>query len=77
MYVNLTLSVDDEIVAKARRRAEALGTSVNQLIREYLEDLAGSSDRQADADEFLRLSQISNGHSQGWKFNRDEIHERK
>ena len=40
--VNITLSVNEEIVQKARRRAEAMGKSVNQLVREYLERLAGA-----------------------------------
>ena len=53
-----------------------MGTSVNQLVRKYLERLAGKSDRDADADEFLRLSEISGGNSQNWKFDRQEIHER-
>lgn len=75
--MNLTLSVDDEVVAKARRKAEAMGTSVNQLVREYLENLAGKPDRVADAAEFVRLSQLSKGNSHGWKFNRDEAHERR
>jgi hypothetical protein len=74
--MNLTLSVDDEVVAKARQSAEALGTSVNQLVREYLEQLAGKTDDAADADEFVRLSRLGKGGSGGWKFNRDEIHER-
>ncbi|MBS1825889.1 MAG: ribbon-helix-helix protein, CopG family [Acidobacteria bacterium] len=75
--MNLTLSVDDEVVAKARRKAEAMGTSVSQLVREYLENLAGKPDRIADAEEFVRLSQISKGDSRGWKFNREEAHERR
>jgi hypothetical protein len=74
--MNLTLSVDDEVVAKARQSAEALGTSVNQLVREYLERLAGKTDHEAAAKEFVRLSRLGKGHSGGWKFNRDEIHER-
>lgn len=74
--MNLTLSVDDEVVAKARQSAEALGTSVNQLVREYLERLAGKTDPVAAAKEFKRLSRLAHGDSQGWKFNRDEIHER-
>jgi hypothetical protein len=64
--LNLTLSVDDEIVAAARQRAEALGTSVNQLVRDYLEQLAGKSDPQADADEFERLARNANGNSSNW-----------
>jgi antitoxin component of RelBE/YafQ-DinJ toxin-antitoxin module len=74
--MNVTLSVDDEVIIRARRRAEALGTSVNQLVREYLERLAGKSDLNQDAAEFERLSKLAHGDSHGWKFNRDELHER-
>lgn len=74
--MNVTLSVDDEVIAQARRRAEAMGTSVNQLIREYLERLAGKADPEAVAAEFVRLSRASKGNSRGWRFNRDEAHER-
>ena len=77
VYMNVTLSLDDDVVQEARRRAEAMGTSVNQLIREYLEQFTGKSDPKADAEEFRRLSRLSNGDSRGWKFNRDEIHERR
>jgi hypothetical protein len=31
------LSVDDDVMREARRRAEAMGTSVNQIVRDYLE----------------------------------------
>lgn len=75
--MNLTLSVDDEIVRKARRRAEALGKSMNQLVREYLEQLAGKVDRKALAEEFRELTRNAQGNSRGWKFNREEIHERR
>ena len=43
--MNLTLSGDDEVVRHARQIAEATGTSVNQLVREYLEQLAGKTDQ--------------------------------
>lgn len=74
--MNVTLSIDDEVILRARRRAEALGTSVNQLVREYLKGLAGKSDPNEDAAEFERLSKLAHGDSRGWKFNRDELHER-
>ena len=77
VYVNITLSVDDEIVLQARRRAEALGTSVNQLVRQYLEQLAGKSDPESDAAAFELLSHTGRGNSRGWKFNREELHERR
>jgi hypothetical protein len=75
--MNVTLSVDDEVILLARQRAEAMGTSVNQLVRDYLEQLAGKSRPDDIADEFVRLSKLSHGNSRGWKFNRDELHERK
>jgi hypothetical protein len=74
--VNVTLSIDDDVVAEARRRAEAMGTSVNQLVRDYLEQFAGVTDRDAVAAEFERLSRASKGNSRGWKFNREEAHKR-
>lgn len=75
--MNLTLSVDEELIQKARRRAEAMGTSVNQLVREFLEELAGRTDPDADAAEFERLSRQTKGNSRGWKFDREELHHRK
>jgi hypothetical protein len=75
--MNITLSVDDELIESARQRAKVLGSSVNQLVREYLEQLAGKSDPEADAAEFEKLSRLANGNSRAWKFDRDELHERR
>jgi hypothetical protein len=72
--MNLTLSVDEQLVVRARQRAETLGKSLNQLIRDYLENLAGGDDPEKSIAEFRRLS--GRGNSRGWRFNRDEIHER-
>jgi hypothetical protein len=74
--MNVTLSLDEEIIRQARQQAEAMGTSVNQLVREYLERLAGRTTSHADAAEFERLSRLAKGDSRGWKFNREELHER-
>jgi hypothetical protein len=74
---NLTLSLDNDVVRTARRRAEAMGASVHRLIRDYLARFAGASDPQADAAEYLRLSRVSTGNSRGLKFNREELHERR
>ncbi len=72
--VNLTLSVDEQLVAKARKKANAVGKSLNQLIRDYLQSLAGGDDPERSIEEFQNLS--GRGHSRGWRFNRDEIHSR-
>jgi len=72
--MNVTLSIEDQLVARARKKAEALGKSLNQMIRDYLQTVAGGDDPERSIAEFNRLS--GRGHSRGWRFNRDEIHER-
>jgi hypothetical protein len=74
--MNLTLSVDEQTVREARKVAEAMGKSLNQLVREYLESLTARANRERLVEEIERLSHPPLGHSRGWKFNRDEIHER-
>jgi len=63
-------------VQQARKMAEAKGTSLNQLIRDYLEELTAQSDPEAEIAELRRLSAEGRGRSRGWKFNREEIHDR-
>jgi hypothetical protein len=77
VYMNVTLSIEDDVMREARRRAEAMGTSVNQIVRDYLAQFAGLTDPGALADEFERLSRTSKGKSRGWIFNREELHERR
>ena len=74
VQVNLTLSIDEQTVSRARKKAAALGKSLNQLIRDYLQSLTGGDDAERSIEEFLRLS--GQGNSRGWRFDRDEIHER-
>ena len=72
--MNVTLSIDEQLVARARKKADALGKSLNQLIRDYLQKLAGGDDPERSIDEFRSLS--GRGNSRGWRFDRNEIHER-
>lgn len=74
VFMNVTLSIDEQLVARARKKADALGKSLNQLIRYYLQKLAGGDDPERSIAEFKRLS--VRGNSRGWRFNRDEIHDR-
>lgn len=74
--MNVTLALNDDTLREARRRAEALGTSVNQLVRDYLEEFVGGTSSSELAAEFELLSSETVGNSGGWKFNRDEIYSR-
>lgn len=74
---NLTLSADEDLIAKARTYAQARGTTLNQMVREYLARLAGGLDPCEAAEEFAALARAAAGRSpEGWRFERDEIHRR-
>jgi hypothetical protein len=74
--VDLTFSLDERLVKEARKVASAMGKSLNQLLREYLEELTAVHGAAADVEEVRRLSAAGQGQSRGWRFDRDEIHER-
>lgn len=69
--------VDEEVVARASRRAEALGASLNEMVQAYIEQLAGATDPARDAVEFERLSKAARGNSRQWRFNREELQQRR
>lgn len=72
--MNITLAVDDEVLKKAREAAQAQGKSVNQLVREYLEQFSAQSDLEQAIATFRATART--GHGSGQRFNRDELHER-
>jgi len=75
--MNITLAIDEQLVKRARKVAEAQGKSLNQVIREQLERLTAQDDPDAWVAEFERLSRASKGHSRGWTFDREEAHARR
>lgn len=76
--MNITLSADEKLIEKARAAAAARGTTLNEMIRNYMRQLTGETmTRQEAADEFVRLALSNPGRTpEGWKFNREEAHER-
>jgi antitoxin component of RelBE/YafQ-DinJ toxin-antitoxin module len=74
--MNLTLSVDEAVLPKARQVAKAMNKSLNQLIRDYLEQLVTGQNIKNDISELRRLSAQGQGRSKGWRFNREEIYEK-
>lgn len=73
--MNLTLSVSDDVVERAREAARLRGTTLNALVRRYLESLVGSGDGEDLATQFDALWRERSGRSGGWRFNRDELYE--
>jgi len=74
--MNITLSVDEKVAQRAREAAQKMGKSLNQAVRDYLEQLAGSSRRGQEWTQFEARCLQSTAQLGGWKFNRDEANER-
>ena len=54
-----------------------MGMSLNQAVRRFLQELAGDESEDADIAEVNELSARSKGHSRGWRFDREAVHERR
>ena len=75
--MNVTLAIDEQLVKRARKVAQAQGKSLNQYVREQLERLTARDDAAGWIAEFERLSRQARGNSRGWRFDRDAAHERR
>lgn len=83
---NLTITVDDEVLKRARMRALAQGTSVNAILAERLKAFAGEADAQAYATRSLvELAKENSRDEQtqagaalrgGRRWSRGDLHER-
>jgi hypothetical protein len=73
---DITLSVDEQVAARAREAAQKLGKSLNQVVPDYLEQLAGGVRRGQQWTEFEQRCLQSNGQLGDWHFDRDEANAR-
>jgi biopolymer transport protein ExbB/TolQ len=73
--MNITLSIDEQIVERAREKLRATGKTVNQEIREHLKHVAGDDNEQLERDLKFLQSTAGLGNSNGWKYNRDDAYE--
>jgi plasmid stability protein len=75
---NLTLSIDEDLLRRARIRALERGTSVNTLVREYLEGFVGVGAARQALDEFLALAEQTSAGSgeSGRTWTRNDLYDR-
>lgn len=74
---NITLSVDEKVLAAVRRYGAERELSVNALVREFLTNIASQHDRARAARARLReLSAKSAGRLGTKTWTRDQLHER-
>jgi hypothetical protein len=77
---NLTLTIDKDVLRRARVRAINEGTSVNAVVREHLERYAGESPAAAGLREFLEIAEsrvglVSEATGRSWK--REDLYDRR
>lgn len=53
--MNITLAIDERLIERARKLAQSEGTSLNQMIRDLLEEATGASTPEARLAELERL----------------------
>jgi hypothetical protein len=68
---NLTLSIDDKSTERARAKAQEIGTSLNQFLRDQIDRLAGADQRAREAAAYL--ASAGAGNSRRWKYNRNDL----
>lgn len=72
--MNLTLSIDKALLDKARKTAGAMGLSLNEMIRRYLEEVAGAGERAKAFGELRELCTLRGGDSGGRTWTREDLH---
>lgn len=76
VYMNVTLSIDEKLLERAREKLRGAGKTVNQEIRDHLRHLVGDDEDLERDLEFLEKT-AGQGNSGGLKWNRDELYERR
>ncbi len=75
--MNVTLSADEQLIRSARRYARQKHTTLNGLLRQYMQEVSGANQTALAAEEFRRLASSKAGESDaGFVFNRAEAHQR-
>lgn len=75
---NLTLTVDEEVLKRARIRALEEGTSVNAVVRDYLVAYAGDHPGGEAIRRFVERARATSAGSgpEGRAWSREELHDR-
>jgi len=74
---NITLSVDEKVLAAVRRYAAEHNSSINGLVREFLTGIAEREDRARKARRRIQeLSKRSTARIGSRSWTREELHDR-
>jgi hypothetical protein len=74
--MNVTLSIDDDLLRRAREAAKRRGTSLNQMIRDLLADVTSDTDPEETVRELQKLWEDGQSGSKGRTWTREELYDR-
>jgi hypothetical protein len=73
------LTIDEQLAKRVEKVAERMGMSLDQFVRHCLEEVMPPAQPKRSAKEQIaklrRLTAEGQGHSGGWKFNREELYD--
>ena len=75
-YMNVTLSISDGLVERARELAARQGTSLNEMIRRLLEQATSATSREVLLSELEQLWAENRGDSGGRSWSREDLYDR-
>jgi hypothetical protein len=74
---NVTLAVEDKLLEESREYAQRHHTTLNAMVRKLLQQTVTRPSSENWMKELFRLADEAHGNSRGWKWNRDELYDRK
>jgi bacillopeptidase F (M6 metalloprotease family) len=73
MLTNITLSAEESLVRKSRKKAQIENTSLNKLFRQWLERYTKQNGSSSDYEQLMKKLSYTRVDR---KFTRDELNER-
>lgn len=75
---NLTVTVDDQVLRRARMKAIEQGTSVNAVVSQYLQRYAGVGETATALNDFLEIAgRVDAGSGpEGRSWRREDLYDR-
>tara|TARA_B100000315_G_scaffold40251_1_gene35148 strand:- start:2611 stop:2835 length:225 start_codon:yes stop_codon:yes gene_type:complete len=73
--MNITLSADSKLIKKVRQYANDHNTTLNKMVRTFLQSLVSDPRTESDVNYFLNSVERIQGDSKGKKWNRHELYD--
>ena len=75
-FLNIIFSIDEQVAQLARQEAQKRGKSLDQVVLDYVQQLARSAQPRNQWAQFEARCLQSSARLNGWRFARDEVNER-